>query len=265
MDCPYKDLCNSYIIKEQHKLNVQRKQLTAIEEAQSYKALLDKRYMSQEELAKRMGLSQGAISNKLRLLTLSDEVQDAVLENKISERHARSLLKIKDQGVQNQWLNRIINERLTVKQLDDLLRGESFEDSPSSTESSIPASEPIEEPKIEEPRDFADVAVSMSTEEPDNSNFNLDSLDAFKLPEAPTKQEEKDPFNEMLNQVQDDGIESLDFLPPGVQSEVKSDISYLTEKVDRLITDMQNDTQVVTNKEDASNYTKYTIVINKSA
>ena len=99
----------------------------------------------------------------------------------------------------------------------------------------------------------------------DNSNFNLDSLDAFKLPEAPTKQEEKDPFNEMLNQVQDDGIESLDFLPPGVQSEVKSDISYLTEKVDRLITDMQNDTHVVTNKEDASNYTKYTIVINKSA
>ncbi len=245
--------------------NVQRKQLTAIEEAQSYKALLDKGYMSQEELAKRMGLSQGAISNKLRLLTLSDEVQNAVLENKISERHARSLLKIKDKEVQNKWLSRIITERLTVKQLDDLLRGEKIEDVPEYNEPSTPIVETVEEPKIEEPRDFADVAVSMNTEEPESDNLSIDSLDAFKLPSSPERKEEENPFNEFLNQVQDDGIESLDFLPPGAPTDVKSDISYLTEKVDRTISDIQNDHHVVTNKEDTANYTKYTIVINKSA
>ena len=72
--------------------NLQRKNLTAIEEAQSYKKILDKGYITQEELAARMGVSQPTIANKLRLLNLSQEVQDALLGNKISERHARSLL-----------------------------------------------------------------------------------------------------------------------------------------------------------------------------
>lgn len=98
--------------------NVQRKDLTAIEEAKSYMALLDKGYMTQEMLAKKMGLSQSAISNKLRLLSLDEEVQDAVLQEKISERHARSLLKLKDHAEQKKMLNRVIKERLTVRQLE---------------------------------------------------------------------------------------------------------------------------------------------------
>lgn len=104
--------------------NVQRRDLTAIEEALSYKALLDQGFMSQEQLAQRMGLTQGAISNKLRLLNLAKEVQDAILENKISERHARSLLVIKEPEAQIKWLNKIINERLTVRQLGEELRKE---------------------------------------------------------------------------------------------------------------------------------------------
>ncbi|MBQ6840881.1 MAG: ParB/RepB/Spo0J family partition protein [Bacilli bacterium] len=104
--------------------NVQRRDLTAIEEALSYKALLDQGFMSQEQLAKRMGLSQGAISNKLRLLNLAKEVQDAILENKISERHARALLVVKEPEAQIKWLNRIIDERLTVRQLGEELRKE---------------------------------------------------------------------------------------------------------------------------------------------
>ena len=104
--------------------NVQRRDLTAIEEAKSYKALLDQGYMSQEQLAKRMGLSQSAISNKLRLLNLATEVQDAILENKISERHARALLIVKEHNDQIKWLDKIINERMTVRQLDEELRKE---------------------------------------------------------------------------------------------------------------------------------------------
>ena len=102
--------------------NVQRKDLTAIEEAKSYQTLLDKGYMTQEELAKKMGLSQSAISNKLRLLTLDESVQQAVIKEQISERHARSLLKVKDHEMQKVLLNKIINERLTVKQLEDEIK-----------------------------------------------------------------------------------------------------------------------------------------------
>ena len=91
--------------------NLQRKNLTAIEEAQSYKKILDKGYLTQEELAARMGVSQPTIANKLRLLNLNQEVQDALLGNKISERHARSLLAITDQNIQVQMLRRIISER----------------------------------------------------------------------------------------------------------------------------------------------------------
>ena len=98
--------------------NLQRKQLTAIEEAKSYKGLLDKGYLTQEDLAKRMGLSQSAISNKLRLLNLDEEVQDALLGEKISERHARALLKISSHDEQKQWLKRIIGERMTVRQVE---------------------------------------------------------------------------------------------------------------------------------------------------
>ena len=98
--------------------NVQRRDLTAIEEARSYKSLLDKGYLTQEQLAKRMGLSQPSIANKLRLLNLDDEVQQALLDEKISERHARTLLSIDDKQTQREWLHRIINERLTVRQLD---------------------------------------------------------------------------------------------------------------------------------------------------
>lgn len=105
--------------------NIQRKDLTAIEEARSYKNLIDKNGMTQEEVAKKMGLSQSAIANKLRLLNLSDKVQEALLNEKISERHARALLVLNDLSEQDKWLDKILNERLTVRQLDTLLKKES--------------------------------------------------------------------------------------------------------------------------------------------
>ena len=102
--------------------NIQRRDLTPIEEARSYKNLLDKGYLTQEELAKKMGLSQSTIANKLRLLNLDDQVQQALLDNKISERHARSLLTLENKDDQVKWLDRIVNERLTVRKLDQELK-----------------------------------------------------------------------------------------------------------------------------------------------
>ena len=126
--------------------NIQRKNLSPIEEAKSYKKLLDRGYLTQDELASRMGKTQGAISNKLRLLNLSQEVQDALLNNQISERHARSLLRLDKDDEQQEVLRRIINDRLNVRDTDNLINsyitGEEF----------IPMSElakSIDEPKME--------------------------------------------------------------------------------------------------------------------
>jgi ParB family chromosome partitioning protein len=102
--------------------NIQRRDLTPIEEARSYKNLLDKGYLTQEDLAKKMGLSQPAVANKLRLLNLDDSVQQALLDGKISERHARALLSLNDKASQREWLDKIISERMTVRQLDQALK-----------------------------------------------------------------------------------------------------------------------------------------------
>lgn len=102
--------------------NVQRQDLTPIEEAVSYRKILDMGYLTQEQLAEKLGKTQSTISNKLRLLNLDDDVQEALLSERISERHARSLLKLVDsKQKQKQILERIINERLTVKKTDELI------------------------------------------------------------------------------------------------------------------------------------------------
>lgn len=98
--------------------NLQRKNLTVIEESQSYKKLLDRGF-TQDEIANKLGVSQSSIANKLRLLNLPKEVQEALLYNKISERHARSLLSLNNKEKQIQLLNKIINEKLTVKQTEE--------------------------------------------------------------------------------------------------------------------------------------------------
>lgn len=98
--------------------NIQRRNLTAIEEAKSYKNLLDRGYLTQEQLANKMGVSQSSIANKLRLLNLDEEVQEALLNEKISERHARALLTLESHEDQKKWLKRVMEERLTVRQLD---------------------------------------------------------------------------------------------------------------------------------------------------
>lgn len=146
--------------------NVQRRNLTPIEEARSYKNLLDKGYLTQSELAKKMGISQSAIANKLRLLNLDEEVQQALLNNQISERHARSLLVLSNPEDQKKWLQKILKERLTVRQLDDAIKAETTPSSSSGEDDTdIPLvrsldieairKEATELPKINEDSDIA--------------------------------------------------------------------------------------------------------------
>lgn len=102
--------------------NIQRQDLSALEEARSYRKLLDQASITQEQLAAKMGKSQSTIANKMRLLNLCDEVQEALDNNQISERHARSLLQLKNIDDQRNALEKIIKERLTVKATENLIK-----------------------------------------------------------------------------------------------------------------------------------------------
>ena len=128
--------------------NLQRKNLTPIEEAMSYKKLINKGF-TQEEIASKLGISQSSIANKLRLLNLPQEVQDALLYNKISERHARSLLALSNSDEQKELLNKIINNKLTVKQTEleiNSIINEKNKVLPANEENNF------EEPKQNEPK-----------------------------------------------------------------------------------------------------------------
>lgn len=98
--------------------NLQRAQLSSVEEAQAYRQLMDLNHLTQAALAKGMGKSQSFVANKLRLLKLITPVQTAILDHRISERHGRALLDL-DEQQQRTMLMRIVNERLTVRQTED--------------------------------------------------------------------------------------------------------------------------------------------------
>ncbi|MFO7247297.1 MAG: nucleoid occlusion protein [Bacillota bacterium] len=98
--------------------NLQREGLTAIEEAAAYQQLIELHGLTQESLAQRLGKGQSTIANKLRLLSLPEPVQRALLERKITERHARALLPLKDEALQLKVLKEILDKELNVKQTE---------------------------------------------------------------------------------------------------------------------------------------------------
>lgn len=99
--------------------NLQREELTPIEEALAYGKLLELHQLTQEALAQRLGIGQSTVANKLRLLKLPQEVQDAILQKQITERHARSLIPLKDSEKQVKLLAEIIEKNWNVKQTEE--------------------------------------------------------------------------------------------------------------------------------------------------
>lgn len=102
--------------------NLQREELTVIEEARAYEQLIKIHELTQEALAQRLGKSQSTIANKLRLLKLPNEIQNAILNKSITERHARALIALKDDVKQTQLLNEIIEKQLNVKQTEEKIK-----------------------------------------------------------------------------------------------------------------------------------------------
>ena len=132
--------------------NIQRQGLSAIEEAKSYEEIMRIGNQTQESLAQKLGKSQSTIANKIRLLALPEEVQVALDTKKISERHARSLLTVTDKPRQLEILNRIINEKLTVKETDQIINEKT-----------------ITEDEIKQA--ISDIMKSLNIDESDNINY----------------------------------------------------------------------------------------------
>ncbi|KAB7707624.1 nucleoid occlusion protein [Bacillus aerolatus] len=99
--------------------NLQREELSPIEEAIAYGKLLELHGLTQEALAQRLGKGQSTVANKLRLLKLPQEIQEALAQKKITERHARALIPLKNPGKQVQIMNEVIDKQLNVKQTED--------------------------------------------------------------------------------------------------------------------------------------------------
>lgn len=98
--------------------NLQREELTAIEEALAYQKLLELHELTQEALAQRLGKGQSTVANKLRLLKLPQVIQDGILKREISERHARALMPIKEEEQQIALFQEVVEQQYNVKQLE---------------------------------------------------------------------------------------------------------------------------------------------------
>lgn len=99
--------------------NLQREELTAIEEALAYAKLIELHNLTQEALAQRLGKGQSTVANKLRLLKLPNPIQEAIKQKTITERHARALIPLKSEEKQLAVLKEILEKQFNVKQTEE--------------------------------------------------------------------------------------------------------------------------------------------------
>ncbi|ANC79195.1 MAG: nucleoid occlusion protein [Bacillota bacterium] len=156
--------------------NLQREELTAIEEAMAYAKLLELHGLTQEGLAQKLGKGQSTIANKLRLLKLPQSIQDALLQKKVTERHARALIVLKSPEKMEAVLQEIIEKQLNVKQTEErvkrMIESETAEKKPQSRRKSYSKDMRL---AINTVRQSVDMVVqsglSIDTEEEEHEEF----------------------------------------------------------------------------------------------
>jgi ParB family chromosome partitioning protein len=101
--------------------NLQRENLNFLEEAEGYRQLMQEHGLTQEQLALKLGKSQSTIANKIRILKLPPDVLSIISQEKLSERHARALLKLPDEKLQKKVLSKILQNNLSVRQTEEII------------------------------------------------------------------------------------------------------------------------------------------------
>ena len=114
--------------------NIQREDLNPIEEALAYKRLLTEFDLKQEEVAERVSKSRTAVTNSMRLLKLCDEVQQMIIDDKISTGHARALITIEDPEHQYEIAQKIFNDKLSVRDVEKLVKNLNKPEKPKKKE-----------------------------------------------------------------------------------------------------------------------------------
>lgn len=100
--------------------NIQREELSVIEEAQAYKQLINLHELTQEALAQRLGKSQSTVANRLRLLQLPENIQHGLIDKQITERHARAMMKLEEE-MQLEVFDQVVKDKLNVRQTEELI------------------------------------------------------------------------------------------------------------------------------------------------
>lgn len=136
--------------------NLHRQDLNALEEAAAYQQLIEDFSLTQDEVATRVGRSRSAVANTIRLLQLPPTVQRLVIEDRLSAGHARALLATPDRAEQERLAARIVDESLTVRQVEALLKGDEDEDegasaAPDETDSGSSSAAAAGESRLPEP------------------------------------------------------------------------------------------------------------------
>lgn len=198
--------------------NIQRQNLTPIEEAISYKKILDMGYINQTDLAEKLGKTQSTIANKLRLLNLDEEVQEALLNEKISERHARSLLKL-DKNKQVEMLNRIISERMTVRKTDEEINKILNNNSEEKQEVNIPSLNKVDENNSEiEVLNFDLDEQESSKENELEKTMEIPPITEKEVNNIMNENQNINSIPELNNQVQDNNFNTENVLNNQVQN-----------------------------------------------
>lgn len=102
--------------------NIQREKLNAIEIAEAYKRLIEECFLSQDDVAKKVGKDRTTITNTLRLLKLPVEIQKMIVENSISQGHARAIINIPEEKIQIEIAHKTIKEQLSVRKVEQLVK-----------------------------------------------------------------------------------------------------------------------------------------------
>lgn len=243
--------------------NLQRKDLSAIEEARTYQKILELDSMTQEELGRTMGKSQAAVANKMRLLSLPDEVQEALLQDQISERHARSLLNLDTPEEQINMLRKIITNRMTVRELDNEikeLKGDNISSIISNNTITVVEeagpkvevnnqNQNILEPVVNDENDIIDDDIPpLSLAPQEDSKELIEALSEFDEPEEEQIKEEKEESKETDLSIIDKLLKSTNiYTVEDAVNEIKSIITKIQNKGLKVTTedmDFENTYQI---------------------